>query len=69
MVDEGGHPGGNISGYAKLGKMVPDPFNPTGPMLPYKENYISIKYGMNSTLVVEVPPDARELLQDYHLTK
>ncbi len=58
-----------ISGYAKLGKMVPDPFNPTGPQLPYKENYIPAKYGMQSTLVVEVPTNARELQQDYQLEK
>jgi len=58
-----------VSGYATLGKMVPDPFNPTGPKLPYKENYIPARYGVQSTLVVTVPADARELLQDYHLEK
>jgi len=58
-----------IHGYAKLGKMVPDPFNPSGPKLPYKEDYIPARYGLKSTLVVEVPAGARDFTHDFRLEK
>jgi hypothetical protein len=59
----------NIMALAKLGKLVPDPFNPSGPQIALEENYIPPQYNQKSTLVIEIPADARSLSKDFKLEK